>query len=182
MTRLVLVRHGQAEAGWAEDLDPGLSDLGRVQAEAVASVIAADEPMTVIASPLRRARQTAAPLCEMWSTMARIERRVGEIPSPTKVLSERAAWLSGLFDATWDQLDKSLRVWKLDVLDTLLNLPDDTVVFTHYLAINVAVGEATGDRRLICFAPDYCSRTTFEVVDSRLRLVDLGDEASTIIT
>ena len=37
MTRLILVRHGRAAGGWDDDLDPGLDDLGRAQAEAMAA-------------------------------------------------------------------------------------------------------------------------------------------------
>jgi broad specificity phosphatase PhoE len=59
---LVLVRHGQTEAN-ARGLLQGrvdlpLSDLGREQARALAPLIPADA--RVIASPLRRARETAA--------------------------------------------------------------------------------------------------------------------------
>lgn len=181
MSRITLVRHARPDAGWAEDVDPDLSDLGRVQAEAAAAVLSAQDPVLVISSPLRRARQTAAPLAEAWSTMVRLEPKVGEIPSPTKDLAQRAAWLSELFGATWDDADKALRVWRLDVLDHLLNLQEDAVVYSHYVAINVAVGEATADRRIFCFAPDYCSRTVLDNTDGRLRVVELGDEASTTI-
>ena len=33
MTKLLIVRHGEASASWEESTDPGLSDLGIVQAE-----------------------------------------------------------------------------------------------------------------------------------------------------
>ena len=39
----------------------------------------------------------------------------------------------------------------------------DTVVVTHFLAINAVVGAATGDDRVVCFAPAHCSRTTVEL-------------------
>ena len=59
---LVLVRHGQTEAN-ARGLLQGrvdlpLSDLGRRQAEALATLVPADA--RVVASPLLRARETAA--------------------------------------------------------------------------------------------------------------------------
>ncbi|HUS61523.1 MAG TPA: histidine phosphatase family protein [Acidimicrobiales bacterium] len=181
MSRITLVRHGQAEAGWAEDADPALSELGMVQAEACAAVLSAGEPIPVITSPLLRARQTAAPLAEAWSTMVRIDPDFGEIPSPSSDLAQRAAWLMGLMGATWDDVDKATRVWRLDVLTTLMSLDTDTIVFTHYMAINVAVGEATMDRRVFCCAPDYCSRTLFEVGAGGLHLVSLGEQADTII-
>lgn len=181
MNRITLVRHGQADAGWAEDLDPALSELGMVQAEACAAVLSASEPMPILTSPMRRARQTAAPLAEAWSTMVRIEAAVGEIPSPSNELGERAAWLMSLMGATWDDIDKRTRVWRLDVLSALMSLPSDSVVFTHYMAINAAVGEATMDRRVFCCAPDYCSRTVLDVAPGAMRLIELGEQADTTI-
>ncbi len=61
---LVLVRHGQTEANARGLLlgraDPPLSDLGRRQAAALATRVPADA--RVVASPLRRTRDTAAAL------------------------------------------------------------------------------------------------------------------------
>ena len=38
MTKLLIVRHGEASASWEESTDPGLSDLGIVQAEECANL------------------------------------------------------------------------------------------------------------------------------------------------
>ncbi|QLH21959.1 histidine phosphatase family protein [Streptomyces sp. Rer75] len=65
--RLLLVRHGQTPSNLVHALDtemPGaeLTPLGQQQAEALVGRLA-DEPIDALyASPLRRARQTAAPL------------------------------------------------------------------------------------------------------------------------
>lgn len=61
---LIVVRHGRTDANASgllvgSRLDPGLDDLGRRQAEALASVL---PPGRVVTSPLRRARETAAAL------------------------------------------------------------------------------------------------------------------------
>ena len=32
---IILIRHGEAASSWGDDLDPGLSNLGKSQAEAV---------------------------------------------------------------------------------------------------------------------------------------------------
>jgi broad specificity phosphatase PhoE len=59
---LVLVRHGQTDANARGLLlgraDPPLSDVGRAQAAALVARVPADA--RVVASPLRRARETAA--------------------------------------------------------------------------------------------------------------------------
>jgi glucosyl-3-phosphoglycerate phosphatase len=64
MMRLLLVRHGQSEWNAGRVLqgqaDIPLSDLGRAQAQALASVIARMQPDRAITSDLLRARETAA--------------------------------------------------------------------------------------------------------------------------
>ena len=39
MARLYLVRHGKATGSWDTDPDPGLDDVGREQAEAMATAL-----------------------------------------------------------------------------------------------------------------------------------------------
>ena len=51
MPRLTLVRHGRAAAGWGDDLDPGLDDLGRAQAESVAKLHARRVAAVLAANP-----------------------------------------------------------------------------------------------------------------------------------
>ncbi|MDP9464079.1 MAG: histidine phosphatase family protein, partial [Actinomycetota bacterium] len=66
MTRLYLVRHGRAAAGWNTDPDPRLDALGLDQATSVARRLAPLGPLPILSSPLLRCRQTAAPLAEIW--------------------------------------------------------------------------------------------------------------------
>jgi broad specificity phosphatase PhoE len=66
--RLLLVRHGQSEWNAARRLqgqaDIGLSELGRAQAEALRATIDEAAPCRVIASDLRRVRETADGITE----------------------------------------------------------------------------------------------------------------------
>ena len=172
MTRLHLVRHGRAAAGWGDDPDPGLDDVGRAQADAAASTLAPLGPLPVVVSPLRRTRETAAAFERMWGVTAAVDPAVGEIPSPTDDLAGR-----------YGDLDDGLRGWRDDVVGALRSIATDTVVVTHYVAINAAVGAATGDDRLVCFHPDNCSVTVVEHdgPGSPLRVVDLGAERGTAV-
>lgn len=92
---LVLVRHGQtslnAEGRLAGRLDVPLTEVGVAQAAAVArAVLASGRPSRVIASPLQRARQTAAAfglpieVDERWVEMDYGEydgRPLGDVPA-----------------------------------------------------------------------------------------------------
>jgi broad specificity phosphatase PhoE len=181
VTRLLLVRHGKAAAGWYEHHDPGLDDTGRAQALAVGTVLASADPVPLVSSPLRRARETARSLEEAWGRDAAVLPAVGEIPSPIDDLATRGEWLASVMRGGWADVDATLQEWRTTLIDALLGAPGDLVVFTHFVAINVAVGAALGDDRVVVFAPDNCSVTTLDVVDGRLVLVSLGDEAATTV-
>jgi broad specificity phosphatase PhoE len=179
VSRLVLVRHGHAAAGWDADPDPGLDDVGRAQAAAVSAVLAPEGPLPVVVSPLRRTRETAAALERVWGTEAAMEPAVGEIRAPVDDLVGRASWLRGVYTGRWADQDEALRGWRDQVLATLGALDRTTVVVTHFFGINAAVGAATGDDRLVSFRPDHCSRTVLDNDGGCLRLVELGAQAST---
>jgi broad specificity phosphatase PhoE len=182
MPRLILVRHGEAAAGWGADADPGLSDEGRRQAEAVAEELVPLGPLPIVVSPLRRTRETAAPLERRWATEAGVHEGVGEVRTPDEVgLEARATWLGGFMGGRWSTAAPGLQAWRSGVLDTLASLDRDTVVVTHFVAINVAVGAASGDDRVVSFAPANCSRTILEADGCGLRVVELGDQGVTVI-
>jgi broad specificity phosphatase PhoE len=179
VVRLYLVRHGKAAASFAEAHDPGLDPAGVAQAEAMAERLAPLGPLPIITSPLKRTRETAAPLEQRWRFTARIEPAVSEIPAPMADPAARGAWIRDVMTSRWAEQPAELRAWRRGVVDALLALPHPMVVVTHFVAINVAVGIAEGDDRVACFEPDNCSVTVLDVEDGRLRLVRRGTERAT---
>ncbi|HET9731560.1 MAG TPA: histidine phosphatase family protein [Acidimicrobiales bacterium] len=182
MARVVLVRHGRAAAGFGEHADPGLDDVGRAQARAMAAAMASWGPMPIVSSPLARARQTAEPLEALWDQTATVEPAVGEIPTPAGVeVAERPAWLRAVLGGRWTAVvpGSELGGWRDRLVEALISLEDDTIVTTHFVAINVAVAVATGDDRMTVFHPDHCSRTVLDTSGARLALVELGGQAET---
>jgi broad specificity phosphatase PhoE len=154
MAKIYLVRHGQAAAGWGQELDPGLDDKGRVQAKAAAEKLAPLGPLPIISSPRARARQTAHPLAEIWNIKPVIEDRVGEIRFPSETPADRIPWLKEIMVDQWSNLDPDLQQWRREVIEALLTIETDTVVFTHYIAINAAVGHAIEGDRVVLFQPE----------------------------
>lgn len=179
MPNLYLVRHGKAKAGWGDDVDPGLDELGRKQAAQAADDLARLGPLEIISSPLARTRQTSSPLADTWKKTPRIEERVGEIASPTKDLEQRTQWLIKVMGEKWPDLDQDLQAWRRGVIEALCELESDTVVFTHFIAINVVTGEAKGDNRVVNFRPGNGSVTIIETSGKKLSLIELGKEADT---
>lgn len=181
MAKFYMIRHGRAAAGWAEDRDPGLDDLGREQSEAVAQVMAKGPILPIISSPMKRCRETSQPLCKLWRDEARIVKAVAEIPSPTPDLEARTEWLMKAMAGNWSALDQPFLDWRDNVVKTLLAIETDTVIFSHYIAINAAIGNATGDDRLVCFRPDNTSVHEFSNDGGKLSIVQLGKEAETTV-
>jgi broad specificity phosphatase PhoE len=181
---LYLVRHGRAAGGWTDEVDPGLDPEGSDQARAMAARMAPEGPLDLVVSPLNRTRLTAAPLAAAWGVEVRIEPRVGEIPSPEGEegeLANRGRWLASVMSSTWDDPALSgLTRWRADLLAALGELGDAAVI-SHFVAINTAVGAATGDRRVTSFRPDYCSVTVLRTEADRLELVEFGGESTTVV-
>jgi broad specificity phosphatase PhoE len=184
--RLHLVRHGRAAAGWNVDRDPVLDELGQQQAVDVAQLLVGLGPLPVYSSPLRRCQETSGPLSALWKTTPTIEPRVAEIPSPVGVaLEERVEWLRGAMAGTWTQLGISdgdiYTQYRRSLLDTLSALSHDAVIFSHFIAINVVIGEALSDDRLVVKSLDNCSVTTVVVHDGKFTIEEMGREADTLI-
>lgn len=177
MPRLYLVRHGRAAAGFAEAVDPGLDAIGQEQAREVAKRLhSLGPPLPIVTSPLARARETAAPLVEMWHCSPTVEPALAEIPSPSEELDERGRWLRGFMAGSWREADAIRAQWREDVIAALVARGTSTVIFSHFVAINVAVGRATGDDRVALFSPDNASVTIIDLDDGALRLVEKGHE------
>lgn len=181
MARLYLVRHGRAAAGWNEDPDPGLDDTGRREAEALAASLASLGPLALRSSPLRRARETAAAFERIWRIEARIEPRLSEIPSAEKDLAARGAWLRQVMAGSWPGQSAELLAWREQLGWALREMAEDTVIATHFVAINVAVGLASGRPELTIFHPANGSCTVIDNDGGTLRLVRLGQEAQSRI-
>jgi broad specificity phosphatase PhoE len=181
MPKIYLVRHGKAAAGFDGHADPGLDDLGRAQAAATARVLAPLGPLALWSSPLARARETALPLAQAWRCPVIIEPRLAEIPSPTDDLAARAAWLRTAMQGTWPTLTAELLAWRDAIGECLRGIDRDTVITSHYVAINAAVGLATDDDRMVIFAPDNGSVTVFDNGGGQLRVLTLGATADTFV-
>jgi broad specificity phosphatase PhoE len=180
-SRLYLIRHGRPSAGFADAVDPGLDDIGHTQAQAVAQELAFLGPLPVITSPLKRARETAVPFEAQWNVTARVESRAAEIPSPSENLEDRATWLYRALRGRWSDLSPAHQTWREQLVRCLVTQETSTIITTHFVAINAAVGVATSDDRLVCFEPDHCSCTVLEVENGSLQVISLGHQRATQI-
>jgi broad specificity phosphatase PhoE len=182
MARLYLVRHGEPSGTWTDARDPGLSSLGHQQAQAAAARLRAFGSLNVVTSPLRRAQETAAPFATLRGVHASISEAVAEIPTLAHVAFEnRGEWLRGVMTGAWSEADPLLRAWRSRVVEFLCALPSDTAIFSHYVAINVAVAAARNDDRVTVFAPTHASITILDTTADALIEVELGRTGETVV-
>lgn len=175
---LYLIRHGEPASSWGDsDRDPGISELGKRQAEAVARTLQESGAIRAVTSPLARCRQTARPFEQLLETHARIDPGVGEVREP-QGHPDRAAWLREVMQGTWPQAGEALDQWRKSVLSALERMPDNTAVFSHFVAINAVVSLLTGDDRVVVFKPAHCSVTQLSRVNGKLRVTQLGSEGA----
>jgi broad specificity phosphatase PhoE len=178
--RHILVRHGRPTAGYGREPDPGLDPVGVAQAEAIADALSSLGPRPVLSSPLRRTRETAAPLAATWGSEVTVVPALGEIQIPEALVGQ-ADRVMVLARSRWDEVDPVVRRWRDELVDAVRSWPEDSVAATHFFAINAVVSFATDDDRLVGFTPDHCSRTVVEVEGNRIRLVERGEVATTSI-
>jgi broad specificity phosphatase PhoE len=113
-TRVLLLRHAETSAPdvfHGAESDVGLGERGRRQAAAAAQVLAAERPMAVYSSAMRRAVDTARPIAEACGLEHRVEpdlheRKIGPMSGKSRdeglaaYAEAKARWASGQVDFT----------------------------------------------------------------------------------
>lgn len=184
MATLYLVRHAKPASAYGDSLDPGLDEVGTAQAiRAAEELKSLPNRLPVYTSPLRRCRETARPLAEMWGVQPIVLAEVGEVPSPPLSLKERQEWLRNAMASDWANLQATApagspdyAAWRSALLDAVRAMAGDAVIFSHFIAINVVVGAATNNDQVLSFRPDHASVTTVDVGEGGISIRALGRE------
>ena len=160
MARLYVARHGETnwnyEGRYQGRLESQLSALGERQAAALASALASSGAKRVIASPLSRCTETAAPLARALGVAIETDDRLLEIAHGTwegrlrddigRFDSERMqAWRRAPETVTFEGGESLADVagrWR--AFAGSLGGDNDVVVVTHDVLIRLAILDATG--------------------------------------
>ena len=179
---IFLVRHGEAAASWAQEPNPGLSQLGWQQAESAAARLGnqVGDDTLILSSPLQRAVETAEPLATLLQQSVLEDETFREIPS-TVPLSDRQAWLRQFMQEQWSEQGDELLAWRTAALEHLQALTRPAVVYSHFLLINAIVGQVLNRSETLCFRPDNGSITHFRHTGTGLELVALGQQMQTSV-
>lgn len=179
MARLYVVRNARTEEGTGFVENPGLDEVGRVQAEAVASLLGSRPRMPILCSPQRRALETVQPLAQAWFATPVIDESVSLMPLPDPQSCNLLKWLTDFMRQRWPEAPEAQQHWRAKCLDTLTHIDRDTVVVSHFIVVNMIVGAALDDTRVTVFQPDNGSITILDIADGRLSLVERGRQAAT---
>ena len=175
---IYLVRHGEAASGWGTHPDPGLSEKGHDQANLAADALSSFGIQSALTSPMQRCQETAAPFANAQSYDLAIEPRVTEIPTPADI-EDRIPWLQNLMAGNWETTPAIIQDWRKTLIDTVSALPENTAVFSHFIAINAIVGHLEGSNKVTVFRPNHCSITKVQPTPSGLTLIQRGSELVT---
>tara|TARA_B100001115_G_scaffold180635_1_gene173319 strand:- start:143 stop:697 length:555 start_codon:yes stop_codon:yes gene_type:complete len=182
--KIFLIRHGEAAQSWDQSADPGLSELGKEQALECFNILNGKEDLSqfnLVSSPLKRAQETSFHFKKNFNKQLSLNDAFREIPSPGISLLDRKNWLQEIFKKDIKELEKPQQVWQSKILSTLKNLTEPTIVFSHFMVINIVTSTLREDPRVVSFYPDNCSITELESNKGKLNLVSTGNELQTKI-
>ena len=172
---MILIRHGQSEFNVVygvtrQDpgiIDPGLTELGRQQVAATARTLAGRGAHTLVASPYRRAIQTALIVGEALNLSVTIDPLIGEraaftcdIGTPVSELT--ALWpeldFAHLPEMWWPDIEESEEALDLRGRSFRDRMRDNrewngVVIVTHWGFIRTLTGHKVGNGTAVRFDP-----------------------------
>lgn len=175
---IYLVRHGEANASWSEHPNPGLSDTGFDQADAVCERLARELEGSIpwiATSPLVRAHQTALPLQSGVGRPITICDEFREVPSDVP-LQWRQNWLKEFMASTWEEQSDEVLAWREDAVNAMLRFRPPYVIFTHFMVINALVSWVQAREETLVFWPAHTSVTVLTYKNNSLFVNELGEE------
>lgn len=179
---IYLIRHGEAAEHWHKADDPGLSELGRQQAQETAAKLLPQlgPDVRLVSSPMVRARETAQPLAEALGIEPAIIETFREIPTPVEK-SQRHAWLRQIALQNWQEQHPMVLEWRSAILEEISRVREHTVIFTHFMVLNAIVGSLQQRDRVVCFLPANASITALKWSGDHHDLLELGHQLKTRI-
>ena len=76
-------------------------------------------------------------------------------------------------------MEKPQQIWQSKILSNLKSFTEPTIIFSHFMVINIVVSTLKNDPRVVSFYPDNCSITEIENKEGKLNLISIGNELQT---
>jgi probable phosphoglycerate mutase len=185
---LLLIRHAlpvRIDEGTVDGpADPHLAELGVRQAEALASWLAEERVHAIWSSPMRRARETAAPLSARLGLPVRVDEDLAEYDR--EALSYiPIEELKAADDPRWNQLPERPEEFQADVVAAIEAIvaahPGQRVaVVCHGGVINAYAGHVLGIDDPLFFLPAYTSVSRVLAASTGVRSIESLNESGHI--
>ena len=181
-SHIILVRHGEASAGWATHPDPGLSKKGQLQAKITGDdLIDKISCYQLCSSPKKRALETMEIINHENRYPVEVNSHFIEIPSNNIDKNKKNDWLGSIFTCPIGELPNSVKKWRNNLVNWLKNAEGNYIVTTHFMVINTLVSYIIDNNAISYFHPDYASRTEIFIKNGKLVQLILGDDKKTVI-
>ncbi len=183
---LLIVRHARPEREEKQEgqgpADPGLSEIGKRQAEAIANFLEGEKIDQIVSSSMKRAQQTATPLARRLgieviqrddlresdhnsSVYIPVEEMTVDSPAIQMYMNDPSAIFEGDYEGFRNRV--------LQAFDEVIrNFPSQKVaVFCHGMVISVYLQTLWGLSNPLVIRPDYTGITRVEASSTGLRTV-----------
>jgi probable phosphoglycerate mutase len=195
---LLLIRHAEpvriAEGEVAGPADPGLTPQGQEQAARLAAWLAAEGIDAIVTSPLRRARETAAPLARALGLEAEVNEAVSEYDAestsyiPIEELRETKdeRW-HAMIEGRWVELGgidpHEFQARVVSALELLIKHSSQrrVAVVAHGGVINVYLAHVLGIAKILWFHPEYTSISRVRAASTGERSVGTLNETAHLV-
>jgi len=185
---LVIVRHGRPErderADGAGTADPPLSALGRRQADATAEFLAGETIHHVVASPMQRARATAAPLAALLGLEVELHDGLREADHyrtryvPAEEMTMDDAIVQEFLDDKFAMFAPlgGFDPWRASVVATFDEIVDGNkgkrvAVFCHGMVMGTYLTALIGHVDPFVLTPDYCGIVRVRAASNGIRTI-----------
>ena len=194
---LLWVRHAEPERiapGSGVPADPGLTPLGREQAQRLAEWLAHEKVDVILSSPKRRAQETAAPLADTLGLDVEIVDGIVEydvqsdhyIPMEELRRTDQER-LRDMLEGRWETFGgESTEVFTTRIKNAMDEIiadhPGETVVaFCHGGVVNVALALVLGLEQPLWFDPHYTSLSRMAASRTGVRSVSSLNECAHLV-
>jgi 2,3-bisphosphoglycerate-dependent phosphoglycerate mutase len=185
---LLLIRHAlpvRIDEGAADGpADPGLAELGQTQAAALADWLAAEQVDAIWTSPMRRARETAAPLAARLALPVTVDDGLAEYDKDAASYIPIEE-LKAANDPRWNQLPERPEEFATEVVEAIERViaahPGQRVaVVCHGGVVNAYAGHVLGITDPLFFLPAYTSITRILASARGIRSINTVNESGHI--
>jgi broad specificity phosphatase PhoE len=195
---LLLIRHAEpvriASGDVSGPADPGLTTRGSEQAQRLAAWVAAEGVDVLVTSPLRRARETAAPLADSIGVEVEVVDGISEydahsdeyIPIEELRALKNERWQATI-EGRWADVGgvdpSAFQAQVVPAIDALIaaNAGRKVAAFSHGGVVNVFLAHVLGIDRLLWFHPEYTSISRVHASRDGTRSVGTVNETAHLV-